>query len=426
MAVDSVRTDSRKGSVAHGIHVVTKPIGPVCNLNCEYCFYLEKKALFGPDEKYRMSDEVLSAFIANYITCQPAPEVAFVWQGGEPTLLGVDFFKKVVALQRRFSGTKTISNSLQTNGTLLTDEWCRFLKKYNFAVGISLDGPQEVHDRYRRDPKGKGTFARVMQGLRLLQKHKVDYNVLACVARETAKQPVDVYRFFRDEGVEFIQFSPVVERIFGSGNGLRLAGPASLDREEQQTGVTPWSVLPEDYGDFLIAIYEEWVRHDVGKVFVMNFEWALNAWIGNPSPVCVHAGQCGRSLVMEHNGDVYACDHCVYPEYRLGNVAGESLTDMAERSRKRGFGVTKETALPRWCTECAVLAACRGGCPKHRFANTWYNEPGLHYLCEGYKKFFLHIRKYCHAMTQLLENGLPASYVMEAVKGPLVIKLDEK
>jgi uncharacterized protein len=355
--------------------------------------------------------------------------VAFVWQGGEPTLLGIDFFRKVVDLQKPFARQKTITNSLQTNGTLLTDEWCRFLKKHNFMVGISLDGPQEIHDRYRRDRKGKGTFELVMQGLRLLQKHKVDYNVLASVARETAKQPLEIYRFLKSEGIEFIQFAPIVERMpdaRSSRRGLRLACPAALDKEEQQTEVTPWSVIPGEYGDFLIAIYEEWVRHDVGTVFVMNFEWALNAWIGNPSPVCVHAEQCGRSLVLEHNGDVYACDHCVYPEYKSGNIVSDRLADMAERSRRSGFGVTKETALPRWRRECKVLAACRGGCPKHRFEMTHYREPGLQYLCEGYKKFFLHIRKYCHAMTQLLENGLPASYVMDAVKGPLVIKLDER
>jgi uncharacterized protein len=408
---------------------VAKPIGPACNLNCEYCFYLEKQALFGPGEQYRMSDKVLSAFITNYVSSQPTPEVAFVWQGGEPTLLGIDFFKRVVQLERPLARLKTISNSLQTNGTLLTDEWCAFLKKHNFMVGISLDGPKEVHDRYRRDRQGNGTFDRVMRGLKLLQKHGVDYNVLACVARETARQPLEVYRFLRGEGVEFIQFSPVVERRAGACSaeaGLRLAGPASLDREEAQNEVFPWSVLPEDYGDFLIAIYEEWVRHDVGTVFVMNFEWALNAWIGNPSPVCIHAEQCGRSLVIEHNGDVYACDHCVYPEYRLGNILSDSLTAMAERSRQSGFGVTKETALPRWCRECKVLAACRGGCPKHRFEMSNYKEPGMQYLCPGYKKFFMHIRKYCHAMTQLLENGLPVSYVMKAVKGPLVIKRDEK
>jgi uncharacterized protein len=414
---------------SRGIHVVAKPTGPVCNLNCEYCFYLEKQALFTSGEQYRMSDEVLSAFITNYITSQPTPIVEFVWQGGEPTLLGIDFYKKVVELQKKFPGTKTITNSLQTNGTLLNDEWCVFLKKQNFMVGISLDGPQEIHDRYRHDRKGNGTFDRGMRGLKLLQKHKIEYNVMACVARETAKHPLEVYRFLKDQGVEFIQFSPVVERLADSSGmqaGLRLAGPASLNKKEKQTEVTPWTVIPEEYGDFLISIYEEWVRNDVGKVFVMNFEWALNAWIGNASPVCIHAEQCGRSLVIEHNGDVYACDHCVYPDYRLGNIRTNKFSEMVERSLQSGFGVAKETALPRWCRECGVLAACRGGCPKHRFATTYYNEHGLHYLCEGYKKFFFHIRKYLHALTQLLGNGLPASYIMDAVKGPLVIKLDEK
>jgi uncharacterized protein len=411
--------------VAQGIHVVAKPIGPACNLNCEYCFYLEKQALFGAGEQYRMSDKVLSAFITNYVSSQPTPVVEFVWQGGEPTLVGLDFFKRVVELQKSFLGTKTITNSLQTNGTLLDDEWCRFLKQHNFMVGISLDGPKEIHDQYRRDRRGNGTFDHVIRGLRLLQKHKVEYNVLASVARETARRPLEVYRFLRGQGVEFIQFAPIVERVADDRSrqhGLRLAEPASLDREEPQTEVTSWSVIPGEYGDFLIAVYEEWVRHDVGAVFVMNFEWALNAWIGNPSPVCIHAEQCGKSLVIEHNGDVYACDHCVYPEYKLGNVLSDKLTAMSERSRQAGFGVAKETTLPKWCRECKVLAACRGGCPKHRFLTSNYDEPGLHYLCEGYRKFFLHIRKYCHAMTQLLEHGQPASLIMEAMKGPLIIK----
>jgi len=412
-----------------GIHVVVKPIGPVCNLNCEYCFYLEKQALFGPDEKYRMSDDVLSAFISNYVKSQPTPIVEFVWQGGEPTLLGIDFFKRVVELQKRFSGAKTITNSLQTNGTLLDDDWCRFLKRHNFMVGISLDGPKEIHDRYRRDRKGAGTFDKVMRGLRLLQKHKVEYNVLACVARETAMKPLEVYHFFKKEGVEFIQFSPVVERLSGpngAAHGLRLAGPAALDRVEHQAEVTPWSVIPEDYGDFLIAIYEEWVRQDVGTVFVMNFEWVLNAWIGNSSPVCVHAKRCGRSVVIEHNGDVYACDHCVYPEYKLGNVTTDTFSHMVSRSLQSGFGVAKEAVLPNWCKECEVLPACYGGCPKHRFETSYYDEPGFQYLCAGYKKFFMHIRKYLRAMATLLEHGLPPSRVMDAVKGPLVITLNDR
>ncbi len=425
MTPKKTNVNKQTENTPQGIHVVAKPIGPVCNLNCEYCFYLEKQALFDPGKQYRMSDDVLSAFITNYVTSQPTPVVEFVWQGGEPTLLGIDFFKRVIDLQKQFLGTKHITNSLQTNGTLLTAEWCQFLKKHHFMVGISLDGPKEVHDRYRRDRKGNGTFDQVMRGLKLLQDHKVDYNVLACVARETAKSPLEVYRFLRAEGVEFIQFTPVVERqsdLSGRQVGLRLAGPAVLDKKDQQGDVTAWSVISDEYGDFLIAIYEEWVRHDVGTTFVMNFEWALNAWIGTPSPVCVHAKQCGRSVVMEHNGDVFACDHCVYPEYKLGNILSDTLPDLVAKSLRSGFGAAKETALPRWCKECEVMAACQGGCPKHRFETTYYDEPGLQYLCAGYKKFFLHIRKYLRAMATLLENGLPASGVMEAIKGPLVIR----
>jgi uncharacterized protein len=417
--------NSRSDHVAQGIHVVAKPIGPACNLDCAYCFYLEKQALYRAGEDYRMPDEVLSTFIRKYVEAQPTPVVEFVWQGGEPTLLGVDFFRRVIELQAPFADCKTITNSLQTNGTLLDDEWCRFLKQHNFMVGISLDGPREIHDRYRRDRCGKGSFDAVMRGLRLLQKHGVEYNIMASVARETAVRPLDVYRFFRDEGVEFIQFVPIVERPPDAAArqlGLKLAGPARLDGEVSCTDVTPWSVIPEEYGDFLIAIYEEWVRRDVGKVFVMNFEWALNAWIGNPSPVCIHSGQCGRSVVLEHNGDLFACDHFVYPEYRLGNILNDDLMALVEKSRQSGFGVHKESSLPRWCGKCEVLAACRGGCPKHRFLETCQGDPGLSYVCAGYKKFFRHIRKYLRVMATLLENGLPPSRVMDAVKGPLVIR----
>jgi serine-type anaerobic sulfatase-maturating enzyme len=415
---------ARNDASATGIHVVAKPIGPACNLNCDYCFYLEKQALFGASEQYRMSDDVLRAFIAGYITSQPTPVVEFVWQGGEPTLLGIDFFRRVVDLQRAFAGHKTITNALQTNGTLLTDAWCSFLKKHHFMVGLSLDGPREIHDRYRRDRKGDATFDHVMRGLKLLQKHGVEYNVLACVARETAKQPLDVYRFLRDEGVAFIQFTPIVERTPDATSaqlGLRLAGPAVRGDDEPATDVTAWAVHPEEYGDFLIAVYEEWVRHDVGTVFVMNFEWALNAWIGNPSPVCVFAKRCGRSVAVEHNGDVYACDHYVYPEYRLGNLLNDGLSTLVEGSVARGFGAHKEVTLPQACRSCDVLAACQGGCPKHRFVRTSQGEPGLHYLCAGHQKFFRHIRKYLQVIAQLLENGLPAARVMEAIKGPLVI-----
>ena len=416
---------SQASTVAQGLHVVAKPIGPACNLDCTYCFYLEKQSLYGPGEDFRMADEVLGTFIRSYIETQPTPVVEFVWQGGEPTLLGLDFFRRVVELQQPFAPVKTIKNALQTNGTLLNEDWCRFLKQHNFMVGISLDGPREIHDRYRRDRQGRGSFDAVMRGLKLLQTYGVEYNVMASVARETARQPLEVYRFFKEQGVEFIQFVPVIERQSGAFEqelGLQLAGPATLDREEANTAVTPWTVLPEEYGDFLIAIYEEWVRKDVGQTFVMNFEWALNAWLGEPSPVCIHARQCGRSLVIEHNGDLFACDHYVYPQFKLGNILGDDLSAMVEKSLQNSFGEHKESALPRWCRECEVLAACQGGCPKHRFAQSHYGEPGLHYVCAGYKKFFRHIRKYLRAMTTLLENGYPAAHVMEAVKGPLLIQ----
>jgi uncharacterized protein len=429
MATIQANLIHHKQNIIPGIHVVAKPIGPACNLNCDYCFYLEKQALFDGGENYRMNDAILSAYITQYITSQPTPEVEFVWQGGEPTLLGIDFFRRVIELQKPYVKQKTIINSLQTNGTLLTDELCAFLKKHNFLVGISIDGPKEIHDRYRRDRHGNGSFDKAIAGLKLLQKHGIEYNVLTCVARETAAKPLEVYRFLKQSGVKFIQFTPIIERIPDSSSkecGLHLAGPASLDKKEHNIEVTDWTVFPEGYGDFLIAVYEDWVRNDVGEIFVMNFEWALNAWIGNPSSVCIHATQCGRSLVIEHNGDVYACDHCVYPQYRLGNILHDKLLSMVEQSLESGFGITKETALPRWCRECDVLAACRGGCPKHRFGRTIYGEPGLHYLCEGYRKFFLHIRKYLRVMTQLLENGYPASRVMEAIKGPLVITTDGK
>jgi len=413
-----------------GIHIMAKPTGPLCNLSCKYCFYTEKEALFPKVENYRMPDEVLEAYIQKHIAINcDAPEIRFVWQGGEPTLLGIDFFRKVVSLQEAHDCPKPIQNSLQTNGTLLTDEWCAFLKKHNFLVGLSIDGPEEIHNRYRVDCNAGPTFHKVLRGLKLLQKHGVEYNVMACVTRETASKPLEVYNFFKHVGVKFIQFFPIVERLpdaQASQCGLRLAGPASLKEVEENGQVTDWSVEPERYGDFLIAVFDEWVRNDVGTTFVMNFEWALNAWIGKPSPVCLFAKQCGRSIIVEHNGDMYACDHCVYPQYKLGNILVDDPLLAVEKSLKSGFGVNKEKALPRQCLECEVLGACQGGCPKHRFATSLHDEPGLHYLCAGYKKFFLYIRKYLKVMTQLIENGLPVSNVMEAIDGPLVVNLENR
>lgn len=407
----------------HGIHIVAKPIGPRCNLNCEYCFYLEKQALFPKDEDYVMSDEVLEAYITKYITLQPTPVVGFVWQGGEPTLLGLDFYKKVIELQRPYVDQKEITHSLQTNGTLLDDEWCKFLKDNNFLVGLSFDGPKEIHDRYRKDAGGKGSFDKVMRSLKLLQKYDIEYNVMATVGRDTAHKPLEVYHFFKEQGVEFIQFAPVIERVAGEQEenwGLKLAGYSSTDDPQ----VTDWSVEPEAYGDFLIAIFDEWVRNDVGTTFVMNFEWALNAWVGNSSPVCQFAQSCGKAIMLEHNGDIYACDHSMYPEFKLGNIIQDNPVKLAENSVATGFGV-KDANLPSSCLECQVLKACWGGCPKHRFVKTYDDGPNRYYLCEGYKKYFLYIRKYLHGITQLLEKGLPAYHIMEACKGPLVINVGD-
>jgi uncharacterized protein len=366
----------------------------------------------------------LAKYIEQYVAAQPTPVVEFVWHGGEPTLLGVDFFRRVVELQQPYREKKEIRNVLQTNAISLDDEWCAFFKANDFFIGVSLDGPREIHDRYRKDRKGQGTFERVMAGVRLLQKHGVEFNALACVGRETAYRPLEVYRFFKDAGIHYIQFTPIIEREPDDGTKaikLWLARPAVLDRPEPNTKVTPWTVEPEAYGDFLIAIYEEWVRKDVGTTFVMNFEWALTAWVGEPSPVCIFSKTCGRAVALEHDGSVFACDHYVYPEYKLGNVLTDELGAMVDRSVAGGFGPHKESTLPRYCQTCEVRDACWGGCPKHRFAVTPDGEPGLHYLCAGYKKFFRHIRKYLRAMSTLLENELPVSLVMQAVDGPLIV-----
>ena len=381
-----------------GLHVIAKPIGPACNLKCDYCFYLEKEKMFPERENFRMSDEVLSAFIRQYIDAQPGEEVEFVWQGGEPTMLGIDFFKRVIALQDRYKKDKIIRNCLQTNGVLLDNEWCESLKKNDFLVGISLDGPKDVHDLYRRDREGKGSFDRAMRGLELLKKHNVKFNVLACVAKGSAKMPLEVYQFLKDNGVQYIQFSAVVER----------------ESVSPRSKVTQWTVDPESYGDFLIKIFDEWIKNDIGKIFVMNFEWALNAWAGRPSPVCIFAKTCGRSLVIEHNGDVYSCDHYVYPQFKLGNVMETSLNDLAELPVQVSFGEAKSEKLLSSCRLCKYLFACRGECPKRRFARSSYGGEGAIYLCRGYKKFFRHIDKTMNKIREIISQGRPASDIMSA------------
>lgn len=414
-----------------GFHVMAKPIGPACNLNCHYCFYSEKTALFEDNNNYRMSDEVLKSFIRKHIEAQDLPEIPFAWQGGEPTLMGIDFFRKVVELQKQYANGKRISNSFQTNGMLINEQWCRFFVKNKFLIGLSMDGPKTVHDRYRVDHSGKPTFTAVHHALKLLIKHGVEFNILACVNRESSEKPLEVYRFFRNEGVRFIQFIPIVERLpdsYAQNLGLHLSMPPALTADisdSSSPSITPWTVKPKAFGDFLIAIFDEWVRNDVGKVFVMNFEWAVAAWMGIDTHACAFSTRCGDCVVMEHNGDIYACDHFVYPKYKLGNIVTDDLTEMVRSERQIAFGALKEAALPQQCRNCSVLFACRGECPKHRFATTAAGEPGLNYLCTGYREYFTHIHPYMKVIRQLLENGLPADYVMKAINGPLVVELNE-
>lgn len=426
-----VQSSSKLTQQTKGFQVMVKPIGPVCNLNCQYCYYSEKNVLFDNLESYRINDEVLESFIKKYIEAQDFPEIPFAWQGGEPTLMGLDFFRRVVELQRRYANGKRITNSLQTNGILIDENWCKFLMENHFLVGLSMDGPRKVHDMYRVDHSGKPTFMTVHRVLKLLQKYGVEFNILACVNRESAGKPLEVYRFFRDADVRFIQFTPVVERMPSSCDknlGLSLSSPPVLEPSSYSRSnmpVTPWSVRPKDFGDFLIAVFDEWVRNDVGKVYVMNFEWAIAAWMGIDSGACVFSSKCGNCVVMEHNGDIYSCDHFVYPNYKLGNVVTNDLNEMVRSPQQMAFGDFKETALPQQCRDCSVLFACHGECPKHRFATTAAGEYGLNYLCAGYKKYFTYIHPYMKVLKQLIENGLPAYYVMDAIKGPLVVNLGD-
>jgi uncharacterized protein len=418
----------RAGELPQGFSIMAKPTGPACNLNCEYCFYLEKEALFPEGEKYRMPRDVLEAFIRKNIERQDSPVIPFAWQGGEPTLLGVDFFREAVRFEKKYAAGKDVRNSLQTNGTLLTDEWCEFLAKHEFLVGLSLDGPEDVHNNYRVDRGGEPTFDRVMRGLHLLQKHGVEYNILACVARAHQKRGLEIYRFFKEAGAEFIQFIPIVERVPGTESrrlGLELGLPPALDGNEVDPAVTPWTVDRDAYGEFLVEIFDEWVRHDVGTMFVMLFEWTLANWAGLAPGSCFFEKQCGRSTIIEHNGDVYSCDHFMYPEYRLGNVLGDDPKALIDSERQATFGAAKEAALPDYCRSCDVLFACNGECPKHRFTTTPTGEPGLNYLCPSYKNYYHHVAKYMNVMLQLLNQGLPVSNVMKATEGPLVIPYGE-
>ena len=369
-------------------------------MNCRYCFYLPKNALY-PDSEFRMTDEVLEEYTRQYLAAQPIREITFSWQGGEPTLMGLGFFRRAVDYQAKYlrPGVKAL-NTMQTNGVLLDDEWGRFLREHGFLVGLSLDGPRNLHDAYRLDRGGHGTFDRVMNGLRVLQKHNVDFNILATVHAANADHPLDVYRFLRDEvGARFIQFIPIVERAM---RGL-----------EEGALVSEESVKAAQYGVFLNAVFDEWVQQDVGRIFVQIFDVALAAWAGEPRSLCIFSPTCGNAPVLEHNGDLYSCDHFVHPGYLLGNILHTPLAQLMSSDKRKQFGFNKRDSLPRLCRECDVLFACHGGCPKNRFVDTPDGEPGLNYLCPAYRDFFHHIEHPMKIMADLLRRNRAPREVMQ-------------
>ena len=397
-------------------HVMTKPMGPICNLDCAYCYYLEKEQLYPVEQDFRMRREVLESYIRQYMASQDTPEVSFGWQGGEPTLLGLDFFRMVVDLQEEHRGGKKVSNTLQTNGTLLTDEWCAFLAEQGFLVGLSLDGPQRLHDTYRVDKGGKPTFRKVMGGLDLLKKHGVEFNTLTVVNRANVQEPLAVYRFLEETGSRHFQFIPLVERGPGPRArtlGLGLGVPPGPASEDATTSLSPWSVPAKAYGEFLVTLFDHWVRRDVGRIFVQLFDQALGRWVGMKKGLCVFDGTCGEALALEHNGDLYSCDHYVYPEYRLGNILDTPLRKLAEGPTQTTFGRSKRSTLPGYCLECPVRFACNGECPKHRFATTPRGEPGLNYLCPAYSRFFTHIGPSMEIMAALLKQQRAPAEIMQ-------------
>ena len=400
-----------------GFHIMTKPIGPICNLDCKYCFYLEKENLYpklsghSGISDWKMTDDVLENYIRQYIEAQQMDAINFAWQGGEPTLLGVDFFRRVVALQQKYASGKRIENALQTNGVLLDDEWGEFLSQNHFLVGLSIDGPRELHDRYRVDKGGQPTFNRVVAGLNMLKKHGVEFNTLTVVNCHNARQPLEVYRFLKEIGSGYMQFIPVVERIAREANdsGLVLIQPS----DSGEARVSEWSVDPVDFGNFLCAVFDEWVRNDVARYYVQIFDVALETWLGIPASLCVFRETCGSAMAMEHNGDLYSCDHFVYRENRLGNIMENPLESMVASAQQVKFGLDKRDSLPRYCRECDVRFACHGECPKHRFIRTPDGESGLNYLCAGYKMFFHHIDPYMRFMANELRSQRPPANVIQ-------------
>ena len=395
---------------ARPLYVMLKPAGSLCNLRCKYCYYLEKNALYTEQKNHVISDEMLDKFIREYIEAQTSPDVLFCWHGGETLMRPISFYRRAIELQRKYARGRRIDNTIQTNATMLTDEWCEFFRENNFLLGVSIDGPQEFHDEYRRTATGKPTFHKVMQGIRLLNKHNVEWNALAVVNDFNADYPLEFYNFFKEIGCHYIQFTPIVERRIERNDGLSLA-PGMEEGGE----LVDFSVTPEQWGKFLCTIFDEWVRHDVGTYFIQIFDATLANWAGVQPGLCSLAKECGHAGVMEFNGDVYSCDHFVYPEHLLGNINEKTITEMMYGEKQREFAKLKHELLPQQCRECPVEFACHGECPKNRFTRDKYGNPGLNYLCKGYRQFFEHVKPYMDFMKGELDAKRPPSNVMNFV-----------
>lgn len=388
------------------LYIMAKPVGALCNLACDYCYYLEKSKLYPHHPASLMSDELLEKFVEEYILSQTAPQVLFTWHGGETLMRPLAFYQKAIELQRKYAHGRMIDNCIQTNGTLLTDEWCRFFHENHWLVGVSIDGPQKYHDAYRKNRQGLPSFTQVMKGIELLNKYDVEWNAMAVVNRLNADAPLEFYHFFKQIECHYIQFAPIVERIARHADGRHLA---AVD-ESSEEGLAEFSVLPRQWGDFLCTLFDEWVREDVGRYFVQLFDATLANWVGEQPGVCTLASTCGQAGVMEFNGDVYSCDHFVFPQYKLGNIYSKSLVEMMYSERQMRFGQAKHTALPTQCVECPYLFACNGECPKNRFCMTKDGESGLNYLCKGYYQFFSHVAPYMDFMKgELLAQRAPAN-----------------
>ena len=405
-------TDNIATPFAKPLYVMLKPAGAHCNLACKYCYYLEKNNLYDKSHRHIMSDEMLEQFTREYIEAQTMPQVLFTWHGGEPLMRSIDFYKKALALQKKYARGRRIDNVIQTNGTMLTDEWCEFFAQNNWLVGISIDGPQEYHDHYRLTTTGNPSWQKVMHGIELLKKHHVEWNAMAVVNAYNADHPLEFYHFFKDNGCQYLQFTPIVERLTKHQDGRTLASLA----DDKEIPLADFSVPPEQWGNFLCAIFDEWVRNDVGKMFVEIFDCTLANWMGVLPGICAYSKNCGHAGVMEHNGDVYSCDHFVFPEYKLGNIRDHTLIEMLYGDKQHAFSRLKHTSLPRQCKECDMEFACHGECPKNRFEKDKYGEPGLNYLCKGYYQYYSHVAPYMDFMKRELQAQRPPANIMEALK----------